>query len=83
MTHEASHQLVAYRRDTEVLEFEWPVPDGSFAMVAEIARVPSSDPEAIGAYALDQDQVDALAQVLGLTLPSSFQYYLEPAYEEA
>ena len=82
MTQHASHQLVGYSRDTEMQEFEHPIPNRIFASLKEVVAIPESDPEAVGAYPLSAEQVARFAQVLGLCLPGDFAYFLEPAYED-
>lgn len=82
MTQDASHQLVGYSRDTEMLAFEHPIPDTTLASLKDVVAIPQSDPEAVGAYPLSAEQVERFAQILGLSLPGNFSYFLEPAYED-
>jgi hypothetical protein len=64
-----------------MLEFEHRIPNRIFGRLKQVVSIPPSDPDAVGAYPLSEAQVERFAQLLGLHLPSSFTYFLEPAYE--
>ncbi len=59
------HRLTGYDRDTELLAVEYDIPDKAFPRFKKITRVTPSDPEAIGSYPLDRDQVKEISDLLG------------------
>jgi hypothetical protein len=65
-----------------MLEFEHPIPNRIFVTLKPILGVPNSDPAAVGAYPVRPEQVERFEQVLGLSLPATFLYFVEPAYED-
>ncbi len=76
------HYLTAYDRETdELLSFSVSVPSIHFERVKAIAHVASTDPDAIGSYALNAAQVREIAQLLDRPLPSEPRaaFFLEPA----
>lgn len=79
------HYLTAYDRETdELLSFSVSVPIMYLERVKAIAQVASTDPDAIGSYALDAAQVDEIARLLDRSLPTDPRaaFFLEPARME-
>jgi hypothetical protein len=76
------HRLTGYDRKTELLAIACDIPASDFLRAKEIARVGPDDPDAIGSYPLDQDQVNNIAKLLGSTVEvSRYDFFLEPFAE--
>jgi hypothetical protein len=79
------HYLAAYDQETEnFLSFVTSVPAAYLPRAKEIARVKSTDPEAIGSYQLSKEQASRIAGLVGKTIESydGAVFFLEPAKAE-
>lgn len=75
-------RIVGFDRQSELLGTEFPIPAECDANVRAIARIPETDPYVLGSYALDTQQVNAIADLAHITIdPTRYTYFLE-AYQD-
>ena len=78
MSSSAVHRLTGYDRETELLSVEYDIPVRTISMVKRIAGVGPDDPEAIGSYPLDRNQVQEISQLIGSQVDiDRFDYFVE------
>lgn len=74
----AAHRLVGYDRQTELEEFELPIPEHAFGEVRAFVRFDDDDPDAIGCYELTDGQAHRIATMARQrSLPTGLDFFLE------
>jgi hypothetical protein len=83
MSSRVVHRLTGYDRTTEFLTIEYDIPTKKFARIRKIAGVGPDDPEAIGSYPLDRNQVQKISDLLGSKVEiDRFDYFVEAFSED-
>jgi hypothetical protein len=74
--------LSGYDKNTDMLVVEYPVPSARADYVKGVAAVAKSDPDVLGAYPLDEAQVEQIAGQINTPVnPKLYHYFLE-AHED-
>ena len=76
------HKITGYDRSTELMTFAHDIPSTLLVTAREIARVPSTDREAVGSYPLEPEQVQTIALRIGARVNvEAYDWFLEPFSE--
>jgi len=79
MNTKLGHQLIGYDRRTEFVAVEYEIDPKIFKKIREIANVDRKDRDAVGAYALNPEQLRAISTLLGKKLETDrYDFFLEP-----
>ena len=75
-------KIVGFDRASDRATVEVDLPARALEAVRKIADVPSSDPDILGSYPLNERQIAMIAEVAHITIDSSKCRYFLEAYEE-
>lgn len=71
-------KIVGFDKSSELMASESEIPLAALPKVREIAQVPDTDPDLLGSYPLDAQQVKVIAELLHLSLdPERDAFFLE------
>ena len=73
-------KIVGFDKASEQIALELQVPNWALARVKGIAHVPESDPDLMGSYPLDGDQIRMVADAAHLAVDTDRYSYLLEAY---
>ncbi len=74
-------KIIGFGRASDRIEVELDIPAAALRTVMDIAEVPSTDPDLIGTYPLNERQLAMIADAVDAAIdPRRFTYFLE-AYD--
>jgi hypothetical protein len=79
MSKHPGHQLAGYDRNTDALIVEYGIEPAVFKKIKKIVGSDADDPEVVGSYPLNNTQLRAISDVIGIKLDvDQYEFFLEP-----